>query len=161
MHCGLADDSFRPATKQHMPLIQIELTPDEDKRLDKIAKDQKRAKRQQAHVLIVERIAEIEAASALKKQREMEAYEYLSSLSHPPKPRFFRTPESCTTWRWDGRQMLNSLDEESLFSSPDDLMSCLDVFEVDEWGNPISDDPDDVAGARGDYEGKLQKEQEP
>ena len=152
--------SVQQATKQHMPLIQIKLTPAEDKRLDKIAKDQKRAKRQQAHVLIVERMAEIEASAALKKQREMEVYEHLSSLSHPPKPRFFRSHEFNSKWRWDGRQMLNSLDEESLFSSPDDLMSCLDVFEVDEWGNPISDDPDDVAGARGDYEGKLQKEQE-
>ena len=142
-----------------MPLIQIELTPDEDKSLDKIAKSQKRAKRQQAHVLIVERMAEIEAAAALKKQREMEVYEYLSSLRHPPKPRFFRTHESSTTWRWDGRVMLNSLDDESLFASPEDLMSCIDVFEVDEWGNPLADDPDEVAGDRGDYEGKLQKEE--
>ena len=144
-----------------MPLIQIELTPDEDKRLDKIAKDQKRAKRQQAHVLLVERMAEIEAAAAmLKKQREMEAYEYLSSLRHPPKPRFFRSHEFNSKWRWDGREMLTGDGEKSLFVSPDDILSAIDVFEVDEWGNPIADDPDDVAGARGDYEGKLQKEQE-
>ena len=152
--------SVQQATKQHMPLIQIKLTPDEDKNLDKIAKSQKRAKRQQAHVLIVERMAEIEAAAALKKQREMEAYEYLSSLSHPPKPRFFRSHEFNSKWRWDGREMLNEHGEKSLFVSPDDILSVIDVFEVDEWGNPISDDPDDVAGARGDYEGKLQKEQE-
>ena len=151
--------SVQQATKQHMPLIQIKLTPDEDKNLDKIAKSQKRAKRQQAHVLIVERMAEIEAAAALKKQREMEAYEHLSSLRHPPKPRFFRSHEFNSNWRWDGREMLTGHGEKSLFVSPDDILSVIDVFEVDEWGNPIADDPDDVAGDRGDYDCKLQKEQ--
>ena len=145
---------------KHMPLIQIELTQEEDARLDKIAKDQKRAKRQQAHVLLVERIAEIEADDALKKQRDLATDEHLRSLRHPPKPRFFRTHESNSTWTWNGLQMLNSLGEESLFVSPYDLTSCIDVFETDEWGHPLAEDPDDVAGDRGDRDGKLQKEQE-
>lgn len=47
-----------------MPLIQIDLSAEEDARLEIIAKDQKRAKRNQAHVLIVERMTEIEAEKA-------------------------------------------------------------------------------------------------
>ena len=43
-----------------MPIVNIDLTDDEAARLDAIAEEQKRARKNQAAVLLMERVAEIE-----------------------------------------------------------------------------------------------------
>jgi len=74
-------------------------------------------------------------------------------------PRFFR--ETTTGLTWEYRNGLMTFDgKDSIFHDPAAIISCLDVIEVDEFGNPLADDADDIAGEIGDRAGRLQKEEE-
>jgi hypothetical protein len=62
---------------------------------------------------------------------------HLRSIPAAPRPRFFLETSTGMKWRWDGREMLTDDGETSIFVSPDEILECLDVVEVDEDGEPL------------------------
>lgn len=59
-----------------MPLVQIDLTDNETHRVDAVAEEQKRSRKAQCHVLIIERLDEIDREKAkIILEKGLENYE--------------------------------------------------------------------------------------
>lgn len=68
--------------------------------------------------------------------------------SHRP-PRFFR--ETSTGMEWEFRNGKMTTDgEDSIFKSPAEILECLDVIEVDEFGNALEPSAGDIAAEKAD-----------
>lgn len=66
---------------------------------------------------------------------------------HRP-PRFFRETSTGMTWEWrNGAMTIDG--EDSIFTSPSEILECMEVIEVDEFGRRLVD-ADAEAGERGD-----------
>ena len=93
------------------------------------------------------------------EERDDASAKHLRSLKSARPPRFFC--ETSTGLRWEFRNGKMTIDgEASIFHDPAAILSCLDVIEVDEFGNPLAAAADDIAGERGDREYRSQKEDE-
>lgn len=67
----------------------------------------------------------------------------------PCPPRFFREFSTAASWEFrHGRMTIAGA--ESLFRSPAELMRCLDVYEVDEGGEPLRFTPAEIDAIRAD-----------
>jgi hypothetical protein len=54
----------------------------------------------------------------------------------PFRCRFFCETSTGMKWHWNGIKM--TIDgEDSIFTSPAEILECLDVIETDEFGNPL------------------------
>ena len=72
-------------------------------------------------------------------------------------PRYFA--DGYDSWQWRNGQMTINHGEESIFTSPAELLAH-GIFETDEDGNLLKPSADDIAGERGDREYRCQKEDE-
>jgi len=54
----------------------------------------------------------------------------------PTRHRYFRETSTGMEWVWNGVKMTTE-GEDSIFTSPAEILECLDVVEVDEFGNPL------------------------
>lgn len=61
---------------------------------------------------------------------------HLRSTPAASPPRFFVETSTCMTWEFRNGKMTTD-GEDSIFKSPAEILECLDVIEVDEFGTPI------------------------
>lgn len=67
--------------------------------------------------------------------------------AHPP--RFFRDTSTGMTWEFRNGKMTTD-GEDSIFKSPAEILECLDVLEVDEFGDVLELTASDIAAEKSD-----------
>ena len=74
---------------------------------------------------------------------------HLRSLPAASKTRFFRETTTGITWEWrNGKMTIDG--EGSIFKSPAEILECLDVVEVDEFGDVLELTASDIAAEKSD-----------